>query len=507
MNTTRLPSSGQARSALNGQELPPALARSFRRRSGAKLPALAGEEPRAHDPSAEHAKLEELTQHFRSELARAHLRRAMDGRRRYRRALDAWGEGEPWREATPDHDAAFEGPPVPRAIAALDELREASNQVRWHRSRAEGQRERFARVRGCGGRKMVAACRRCGEEREPVAEGCGVRRVCPRCDVSGAVARRARFGRARGRLMIDAHRYGLGLRYRRGGAYSEKMLTLTLPHFGLEDASGVVREESRDSLHARIVALFKAWPLFLRRVNAWFRRRGERSVAYHRAFEWTPGKRESDRDGHPHFHVYFWAPWMPIDLLRAWWAESLREVGWRVDTYTDEETGHERDRVSVHLRQLRSFDWRAVRELMKGGKRSALTLSRVDFKRRDESRDWSMSFRGGAGVDAFSYSEGWTLGDVEGVDAATLARLYMALEGRRLTQANAGFFLEDEPCSCGRCHLASAPGLPAFFVRFASAEEAAKGDAERLRPLFPPLAFARPGAGGIQAARVAPALA
>lgn len=354
-------------------------------------------------------------------------------------------------------------------------LHEATTAVAWHEGRDVGQRERFATVRGCGRRVRTARCGMCGEKRAPVLEGCGVRRVCPRCSVAEAKARRARFGRARGRALIDGARYGLTREIRKGGRYTEKMLTLTIPHCDLVEASGEIARVGLSTLQARVAAAFAAWPRFLRKANRHWRgsrregRNRETRVAYHRAFEWTSG---SDGKGHPHFHVYLWSPWIDVDLLRSWWAEALREIGWPVASDDDG-----RPIVSVHLRMLRAFDLRAVRELMKGGRRSALTLSRIDFVRVSDGAELvrgRAALERSPGLDAFKYAEGWTLGDVADCGPDVVARLYMALEARRLSQASAEFFVADPLCACAVC------GASAFRVSFAPAPSSVELDAVRL---------------------------
>ncbi len=363
---------------------------------------------------------------------------------------------------------------------ALCTLHEGATSREWHEAREGGQIARFDRVRGCGKRMRTATCNLCGTDRRAVPEGCGVRRVCPKCDVMGAVRRRARFGRARGRAFVHGHRYGLMRRVRRGGRFSEKMLTLTIPHALLEDSWGLVRRESRDTLHARVLAVFKAWPLFLRMFNDHLREAlpgSAKHVEYHRAFEWTPGR--SDEHGHPHFHVYFWCPWVDRLLIRGWWAEALRSVGWPV---ADDREGN--PVLSVRWQMLRSVDVKAVRELMKGGKRSALTLSRIEFHDPREGEEFRRKWGGpvGPGVDAFKYAEGWTLADISECSDDVRARLYMALEGRRLTQASRGFFEEDPRAACECC------GASMFRVHFAAA--APEVDLERLaiehEPTGPP---------------------
>jgi hypothetical protein len=261
--------------------------------------------------------------------------------------------------------------------------------------------------------------------------------------------------------------------------YTEKMLTLTIPHAELEQAKGLVREKASDTLGARVAALWLAWPRFLRKVNRHWKARHEGHVIYHRAFEWTPGRK--DEHGHPHYHVYLWCPWVDAKILAEWWAESLREVGWPVAKDADG-----RAVVRTKLQMLRSMNLAAVRELMKGGRRQALTLSRLDFSERDRGAEFLRGPRRGQmvgpGIDAFKYAEGWTLGDVEDCSDDVRARLYMALEARRLTQASRGFFLEDEPARCACC------GVSVFRVRFeASPEPEAVSSREcNVHPTGPP---------------------
>lgn len=487
----------------------PALKRSFRQ--GRQAKALALEEARNRqnvaplppkNPERAHAGLEERTHAFRSALAKKHSARVAEESKRYGLAQEEWidvltgeapehpcrnvfwkpGGKRPAKKAerctsvhrvrgvrfrcallfghVGDHEASRERVPCPCAPCVL---RDSLVSKTWHMQRRGGQWERFDRVRSCGSRMRTASCGLCGTDRHAVPEGCGVRRVCTRCDAIGALARRARFGRARGRAFVDGHRRGLFLKARRGGRFTEKMLTLTIPHALLEDAeAGSVVAKSRDTLHARVVALFEAWPRFLRKVNRHWKAAKQTAVDYHRAFEWTPGKR--DEHGHPHFHVYLWCPWVDVALLRAWWAESLLEVGWPV-AYTDDGAPE----VRIKLQMLRSFGLDAVRELLKGGKRQALTLSRIDFMDREAGAEFTRGpMRGalvGPGIDAFKYAEGWTLGSVDDCGDDVKARLYMALEGRRLTQASRGFFVDDPRASCTCC------GASMFRVRFQGSKE------------------------------------
>jgi hypothetical protein len=381
------------------------------------------------DPARPYAEVEDLTWDFRHALADKHRDKSHASLREYHDALTVW---DPF-----DGDM---GPPTTTSVIA-DFGADCMTRATWHRNRAGGQTTRFARVRSCGSRIVIASCLTCGDARKARPEGCGVARVCPRCSLAGAKERRARFGKARGISLYRSMKIGLTRKHRAGGRYTEKMLTLTVPHVTLAECTDIVAKEARDDTHARIVALFRAWPIFLRFLNRAWKRRGEDGyVKYHRAFEWTPGK---DAIGHPHFHVYMWCPFVPVELIRAWWAHALRVVG--VPVKQDAEG---LDVVVVRLQMVRDFNPAMIEELIKGGRRDALTLSRLELGPR-------------GGGDVYDYADGWTIGDVmHYVGAPTVARLYMALEGRRLAQASRGFFIDDPPLECPKC------GCPHYAVRF-----------------------------------------
>lgn len=448
----------------------PALTRAYRRgdralalsEATADLPA-----PREIDPEAEHFSLERLTERFRVELARKHVARSREESARYGVRLAQWealytlGEVEPEIEALAvdrmrragELGGVVDVEALGREL--VDELRGAITSRRWHDGREKGQRERFEKVRACGSRVMIARCSTCGGgtgqqgDLRVVPEGCGVRRVCQKCDAQGAAQRRARFGNARGRAYVEGDRYGLRRHYRKGGRYTEKMLTLTVPHFlhantlpGKRNRKGEivpgVRELARDDLHARILAVWLAWPKFMRKVVDHLRERNEHHFSWHRAFEWTPGV---DGIGHPHFHVYWFSPFVDQGLLRSWWGDALRAVGVPVKRFEDG-----RYNLRVDLRMLREFNAGAMRELLKGGRRQQIEMSRIEFD-PEYGRAADLSFK---------YAEGWTLGDIQHFCSPdVLARLYMALEGKRLTQASSGFFIDDGPAICACCGSSS----------------------------------------------------
>ncbi len=201
---------------------------------------------------------------------------------------------------------------------------------------------------------------------------------------------------------------------------------------------------------ARIYAVRAAWPIFARDLRTWFKRGGTLAKPkpydvprapiaqplkdgtfvpppMHRAFEWTPGK---DGLGHPHFHVWMLAPYIPETTIMVMWRDALLAVG--VPIAPDAP-------VIVDIKRFRDFDGAAVGELVKGGSRQAL--------------EWSRLYKRGP-AHAFEYADGWTISKaLETARPDVVASLYMALEGARLTQASRGFFEADEPAACETCKV------------------------------------------------------
>ncbi|NBU16398.1 MAG: hypothetical protein EBS48_05175 [Actinobacteria bacterium] len=356
-------------------------------------------------------------------------------------------------------------------------MTDALSVAAWHRGRDNGQKYRFRKLEACGSRIMVAQCRACDTARKGVPEGCGIARLCSRCSLLAAKARRARFGRARQRAETQLRRVGKVRARRRQarpceGLWSDKMITLTVPHFLLShvepgapllDLDGRAKAPARDSTMARIYAVRAAWPLFARGLRKFFKLGGtlERPrhawvtrppigvpqpdgtyepPPMHRAFEWTPG---GDALGHPHFHVWILAPHIPATVIAQLWRDALRAVGvpLEADAY-----------VRVQIKAFRDFDRNAVGELIKAGDRRAL--------------EWSRLYKHGP-ANAFEYADGWTIADaLREARPDVIASLYMALEGARLTQASRGFFLEDEPAACPCCGARSSETQSAWLISF-----------------------------------------
>lgn len=402
-----------------------------------------------------------------------------------RRAGDAW-EPPPshkrFRGATRFRSWDFS---IPTDEWEVAEAQRCVTTQKWHDERARGQRFRFKNLASCGARVRTVQCGVCGDatRKDAVPEGCGVARLCPRCALFTAKKRRARFARARVRCISEAPKH-LFRKKREGGRYDERMLTVTLPHFTRDelasyievldkrieaaddphprdlhrrDAAAALLAECKDTVIARVAALWKAWPRFTRSlVRHWKLNRetidgsarGPVRPKLHRAAEWTLGH---DGLGHPHFHVWCFSPWIDVNLLRAWWTDALLDIG-----VPPPKT---RDGLAVlHMKRIYKFDTRMAAELMKGANdRAALELSRVHYIERD------------AGGVIFKYADGWTIHEV--IDVArpeVIASLYEALEGKRLTQASKGFFGEDAPPTCPHCLARGGPnGWAQFRCTFA----------------------------------------
>lgn len=262
--------------------------------------------------------------------------------------------------------------------------------LRWYTSRARGHRDRIERVKDCGAETLVLMCNACGIVHERPC-GCRVGILCLKCRGRIAQVKRAVFGRARADVLKGAEHRGLVRPFRRGGPFGEKFLTLTAPH---------VRG---DTIAKRIERVFGAWPKFLRTLNRYFRERTIRSAEWFRVFEWTPG---DDEHGHPHIHVWLFCPFLPIEQLREWWSDALREVGCPLQ---------EDQCAIVHIEQVRDEE---------GGARELIKYLTKDIT------------AGGERVSPILYAE-----------------VYMALEGRRVTQASKGFMgrakREAHRCDCG----------------------------------------------------------
>ncbi len=239
------------------------------------------------------------------------------------------------------------------------------------------------------------------------------------------------------------------MKKRAGGSFSEKMLTLTVPHLRAEETQGALREAvagmfTFSHVNARMAALRLAWPKFMRLMRRWLKRNdpwGAQHFAYYRLFEWTRG---SDGFGHPHFHVYLFCPWLPAKgraaLLRSWWVQALESIGCPVPRRADGEPC-----VVVDLKRLNGFNFNALRELVKSGNRTAIenvlgTMTTPGLDAVDYAAAWTMT-------EAFASLEGEAFDRTVDVQRD----LYVAAEGRRLAQGSRGFLGAPPISVCEGC--------------------------------------------------------
>jgi hypothetical protein len=173
--------------------------------------------------------------------------------------------------------------------------------------------------------------------------------------------------------------------------WSEKLMTLTLPHL----AEHTVRQ--------RIEFAFRSLLLFRKALKKWLQSfQNSELVAWFRTFEWTPG---TDRHGHPHFHFWLICPYLDPLVLRRAWAQALCTAGFPRQTV---------ENVVLDLREVRD----------------------------------------GIGVanEVIKYLTKDILPDRQLVDPVVFGIVYEALDGRRTTQASSGFFrgISDKAmCECG----------------------------------------------------------
>jgi len=229
------------------------------------------------------------------------------------------GHDESWTQslgpATAEHREALARHHDTRARKKRAQLRlkgaserEVLEETRWDTTRAKGHRERISRVLACGAEEIRVTCI-CCEASFDISLGCGSRLYCFQCRDSYAARRRGQFLAARNEVVADAALQHLFDVRRRGGRYSEKFLTLTVPHI------------EGEPVQQRIQRLLAPWPIFLKKLNRYLKDHGIGRVEWFRVIEWTEGK--GDLHGHPHFHLWIFSPFLDHNDLRQMWREAL----------------------------------------------------------------------------------------------------------------------------------------------------------------------------------------
>jgi hypothetical protein len=193
---------------------------------------------------------------------------------------------------------------------------------------------------------------------------------------------------------------GLLRKNRRGGRWSDKFITLTIPH---------VREHT---IADRIALVHTAWPHFLKAFNAWLREQEHHEFStWYGAHEWTVG---DDERGHPHVQLWFFGPFVDVDVTELWRA-ALERAGLGEPIEVNGRTRYRYEGpLDTQVKEARD---------VKGG-----VFELVKYVVKD------------------------IVADGEFVRAELFGELFQALEGRRLRRGSRGFIKLCEtpiPCVCG----------------------------------------------------------
>lgn len=208
----------------------------------------------------------------------------------------------------------------------------------WHMQRARGTRERFERMADCQQVEAIdIKCERCGHSATRGAR-CRTALVCLSCRGKISYEKRAKLSVNRAVAIDLCATRGLFLN-RPGGRWSEKLVTLTCPHFPELD---VVE---------RVELVKRSWGYFSRELNRWLKlhpdasrfkdRQGNGLARWYRNLEWTTGHElkversfgDGSSYGHPHVHLWFLGPWLPgaaakddprDNVIRNLWRNALR---------------------------------------------------------------------------------------------------------------------------------------------------------------------------------------
>lgn len=236
-----------------------------------------------------------LTEPYRERRAREHEAKAKEQRREVKVERAARLEAEAEIARREGDAAAFVPVPYTGDVALAG---------RWHRQRARGQRERFDRVDSCTKNEIVdIRCEACGAKSERAAR-CRVALVCTSCRGKIAGEKQAKLALNRRAALDLVAKAGLLRTKRHGGRWSEKFMTLTIPHFACQDIPRRVAF-GRAAL-ARFAPMFAKW-LREHPDGGFLDSRGHRLARWLRHAEWTPG---DDERGHPHWHFYFLGPFI-----------------------------------------------------------------------------------------------------------------------------------------------------------------------------------------------------
>jgi hypothetical protein len=299
----------------------------------------------------------------------------------------------------------------------------------YHLVRAEGQMLRMANVADCGEREVLFSCGDCGHNLRKAVARCGHHRLCLVCRGQRARRYRLRIRIARQRMLDEVAR----VRRSRGRQidWQERFLTLTIPHSG-----NVVRD---------LKTLPRAWKLFRRWLWLFFADEHRldkellKLVAFVRVTEVTAGR---SNEGHAHYHVYLYCPYVPHELARHLWGKALKQLGYTVPTRAVEAVIAEA-RTPFAAQQLRRAF--VTRKGPKGRPLAETEWPVLDLKQAYGNVETELVKYLVKDVVVEDGSAGL-------IAPALYARIYEGLEGLRTIATSRKFFQEQpKDCFCEHC--------------------------------------------------------
>jgi ribosomal protein S27AE len=284
----------------------------------------------------------------------------------------------------------------------------------WHEQRRRSQLERFDKVRQCGAVAwMLDRHAPEGTTSKPMASRCGCWRVCKSC----ADVRRWRLQKGVELQRVEArkvHARRVWKGYRGPeGRWSERLITLTVPHSGSPAADVEVLKRAWQ----RLAPLIAAHLQHDRGVE-----KGVRPV-WVRAFEITPSEHGS---GHAHMHLWWLGPFIDHAWLRVTFGRILESFGVEVPQKPW-------DDAMASAVDARSRAWCRTRRGVNGRTQDSVPWPVVDVRSDKSSRGETAKYAAKVGV-AFYVVKSEGLASKALVHPLHAAAIYEALEGVRAVQ-------------------------------------------------------------------------
>lgn len=338
-------------------------------------------------------------------------------------------EGEPEDAKTPVNDRQLW---IPEVLGHLEPLfgriarrheraavrADKPSTRRWHDVRAKGALRRPEALDECCTQELVRRPKcDCGHAAHRYKLSCDQWKLCDYCKRKRANHYRRKFRVARKRLLARF----------RFTSWREKFLTLPLPHVG------PVEKRIRDAKGAL--------PKFLRLIRAHLEHdrglpKNLRNFPWLEVLEVTAGQ---DADGHPHFHIWMLAPYIPHELIRLYWAMALGPA------YEAEMPVRSREQVLAEAkRPAQLAPWLVTRRGPLGRQLDGIPWPVVDIRQAKNVEQELVKYL----VKDFAIVDG----EKQFIAPELYARIYEALAGLRTITASRGFWAPPkEPAHCPTC--------------------------------------------------------